>query len=133
MPLPQDLLLAFGEELLDCVQGPSVCQSLWLMTSHPIILSMSHLLDYLHYALHAWLLTHFHTQIKGGKCITVQYLESLSQAECIWWFWFTKDELVDLSHILYLPSPLITTCGYKSEPIEALGLLCACLHSPEDQ
>ena len=46
---------------------------------------------------------------------------------------FTCEELQTLARVLQLPAPLITKCGYHATPLEALGLLCAWLRSPEDQ
>src|SRR5882724_4331612 len=46
---------------------------------------------------------------------------------------FTSEELHILTDALDLPNPLITECGYHAPAIEAMGLICARLHSPEDQ
>src|SRR5882724_9482515 len=46
---------------------------------------------------------------------------------------FTSEELHILTDALDLPNPLITECGYHAPAIEAMGLICAKLHSPEDQ
>ena len=43
------------------------------------------------------------------------------------------EELHNLTVIVDLSNPLITVCGYHPPPIEAMGLVCAQLHSPEDQ
>jgi hypothetical protein len=46
---------------------------------------------------------------------------------------FNANELIDLAVVLQLPDPLITSTSFCSDPIESIGLLCACLRSPEDQ
>src|SRR5882672_9994464 len=46
---------------------------------------------------------------------------------------FISEELHILADALDLPNPLITECGYNAPPIEAMGLICAQLHSLEYQ
>ncbi|KAF8484362.1 hypothetical protein JB92DRAFT_2575873, partial [Gautieria morchelliformis] len=69
----------------------------------------------------------------GGHRITEDYLEGLSEAECVWRFsTVTAHELSHLSNLLELPGPLITRSGYRATALESLALLCAWLRSPED-
>ncbi|KAF8574648.1 hypothetical protein K439DRAFT_1371858 [Ramaria rubella] len=70
---------------------------------------------------------------QGGECISEGFLGSMQEAECIWRFCFTVDELIAISELTDLPDPLITRNGYKASVLECLGLLCAHLQSPEDQ
>ncbi|KAF8580993.1 hypothetical protein K439DRAFT_1648025 [Ramaria rubella] len=42
-------------------------------------------------------------------------------------------ELITLANVMLLPDPLLTKGGYRAPAIECIGLLCAHLHSPEDQ
>ena len=46
---------------------------------------------------------------------------------------FTSEELHNLTNALDLPNPLITEHGYYAPPIEAMGLICIHLCSPEEQ
>ncbi|KAF8589186.1 hypothetical protein K439DRAFT_1333451, partial [Ramaria rubella] len=70
---------------------------------------------------------------QGGEHISETYLEGISEPECIWRFRFMAGERIMLANVMLLLDPLFTRGGYCAPAIECIGLLCARLHSLEDQ
>jgi hypothetical protein len=64
--------------------------------------------------------------------ISVSLLTLLPSLPVITSLSFTADELILLVKALRLSEPIVTSNGYCTDALEALTLLCAHLHSPED-
>lgn len=78
---------------------------------------------------------------QGGCRITQEWLEGLSQRDCLWQFRcvclllhhllilhfhsFTAGELIELAEVLKLPPIIKTQSRYRTTPVEALSLTCA--------
>ncbi|VDC02477.1 unnamed protein product [Peniophora sp. CBMAI 1063] len=64
--------------------------------------------------------------VQGGQHITKEYLRGLPSRSCVWAFWFTVDQLVDLTEALDIQEPIYTENSHKSKPLEAVALLYTC-------